>query len=66
MVAALARVAGPEAADLIRWQRDPAIEAMVAGWPSRIDAARAAALGLAADPDFTSIVRAYLAEAGGR
>jgi D-erythronate 2-dehydrogenase len=64
MVAALAAVAGPEVADLIEWRRDPVVEAMVVGWPAGVDAARAAALGLAADPDFASIVRAHLAETG--
>ncbi len=62
MVAALSVVAGPDAARLIDWIPDPAIAAIVAGWPARFETARAAALGLAADPDFTSIVRAYVSE----
>jgi nucleoside-diphosphate-sugar epimerase len=66
MVAALATVAGRPVADLIDWQRDPAVEAIVTGWPARVDAARAAALGLEPDQDFTSIVRAYLAETAER
>jgi D-erythronate 2-dehydrogenase len=64
MVAALAEVAGPDAAALIDWVPDPAVEAIVAGWPARFDAARARAIGLAPDPDFASIVRSYLAERG--
>jgi nucleoside-diphosphate-sugar epimerase len=64
MVAALAEVAGPEVADLIEWRRDPAVEAIVTGWPSRVEAARAAALGLVPEKDFVSIVRAYRAEVG--
>jgi D-erythronate 2-dehydrogenase len=66
MVAALAAVAGQQVADLIDWRRDPALETMVTGWPARVEAARAAALGLEADPDFTSIVRSYLAETARR
>jgi nucleoside-diphosphate-sugar epimerase len=64
MVAALAEVAGPEVAALVEWRRDPAVEVLVTGWPARVEAARAAGLGLVADQDFTTIVRAYLAEIG--
>jgi nucleoside-diphosphate-sugar epimerase len=62
MAATLARVAGPEVAALIDWIPDPDIARMVAGWPARVRADRAARLGLAADPDFDSIVRMHLAE----
>lgn len=65
MVAALAAVAGPEVADLIDFRPDPALEALVTGWPARVEAARAAGLGLEPDRDFTSIVRSYVAEVGG-
>jgi hypothetical protein len=41
---------------------DPQIQAMVATWPGRIAAARAAGLGLHPDPDFPAIIRAYLSE----
>ncbi|GAA5187175.1 SDR family oxidoreductase [Rugosimonospora acidiphila] len=60
MVAALAEVAGKRAADLIDWAPDPDIEAIVTSWPARFDTARAHRLGLAADPDFASIVRAFV------
>jgi nucleoside-diphosphate-sugar epimerase len=62
MVAALERVAGPEASALIDWVPDPAIERLVLSWPARVRADRAAALGLAADPDFESIIRLHIAE----
>jgi nucleoside-diphosphate-sugar epimerase len=62
MVEALSAVAGSDAASLIDWRPDPAIAAIVAGWPARFETARAAALGLSADPDFASIVRAYADE----
>ncbi len=63
MAAALTRVAGPQVSALIDWVPDPMISRMFATWPARIRADRAARLGLAPDPDFDSIIRAYLAEA---
>jgi hypothetical protein len=62
MVAALERAAGPQAAELIDWVPDPAVTAMVTGWPARIRADRARRLGLAPDPDFDSIIAMHLAE----
>lgn len=62
MAAALARVAGKEAAGLIDWTPDPAIANIVANWPAVIDAGRARGLGLLPDPDFDSIIAAYLSE----
>jgi nucleoside-diphosphate-sugar epimerase len=62
MAAALERVAGPEAAALIDWVPDPAVAAIVATWPARIRADRAARLGLTPDPDFDSVIRMHLAE----
>lgn len=60
MIAALGEVAGPEAAARIRRQPDPAIRAIVAGWPRNFDAARAAGLGFAADASFQDIIRAHI------
>ena len=62
MVAALERAAGPQAAGLIDWVPDPAVTAMVTGWPARIRADRARGLGLAPDPDFDSVIAMHLAE----
>src|SRR5215472_10083990 len=62
MTAALERVVGPEVAGLIDWVPDPAVARLVASWPARIRAGRAGRLGLAADPDFDSIIRMHLAE----
>jgi D-erythronate 2-dehydrogenase len=62
MVEALERVAGPAAAALIDWEPDAGIAAIVTSWPSRIDSARAVALGLRADAGFEAIVRAYVDE----
>jgi nucleoside-diphosphate-sugar epimerase len=60
MIAALERVGGQRAVDLIRHERDPAVEAIVASWPAAWDNRRAEALGLRPDPDFDAIVRAYI------
>ncbi len=62
MAAALEKVAGPAAAALIDWVVDPAVARIVTSWPSRIDAARARALGLLPDTDFETIVRDYVRE----
>jgi nucleoside-diphosphate-sugar epimerase len=62
MAAALTRVAGPRVSALIDWVPDPIITRMFATWPARIRADRAARLGLTADPDFDSVIRAYQAE----
>jgi nucleoside-diphosphate-sugar epimerase len=61
MVAALGRVAGPDAAALIDYVPDPAIAGIVAHWPARVRADRAARLGLSPDPDYDSVIRAYQA-----
>jgi D-erythronate 2-dehydrogenase len=59
-VAALERVAGKRATELIRWEFDPAVDRIVSSWPGTFDAARAQRLGFSADPDFESIIRAYI------
>jgi nucleoside-diphosphate-sugar epimerase len=61
MAAAMDRVAGYAASDLIDWTYDPAIAAIVASWPARVVAPRAHALGLRPDESFDDIVRDYLA-----
>jgi nucleoside-diphosphate-sugar epimerase len=60
MVDALEEVAGERVARRIRWQPDPMIQKVVAGWPASFDAKRARALGFEADRDFTEIVRAHI------
>jgi len=64
MATALERVAGPSVSALIDWAPDPVLTMMMAGWPARVKADRAARLGLTPDPDFDSIIRLHLAEAG--
>ena len=63
MVAALERAAGSAASALIDWVPDPAVAAIVTGWPARFRTSRAERLGLRSDPDFDSIIGAYLAQA---
>jgi nucleoside-diphosphate-sugar epimerase len=60
MVAALERVAGAEAVSRITFAPDPAIERIVKSWPGAWDVTRARALGLSADADFETIIRAYI------
>jgi nucleoside-diphosphate-sugar epimerase len=64
MVAALENVAGPEPVSRISFVPDPAVERIVNSWPAAWDVTRAKALGLSADADFESIVRAYIEETG--
>jgi nucleoside-diphosphate-sugar epimerase len=60
MVAALEKVAGPGPVSRISFQPDPAVERIVNSWPAAWDVTRANALGLSADADFESIIRAYI------
>src|SRR6185369_3006582 len=62
MAAALERVAGKAATQLLDWTPDPAILRLVKTWPGNVASARARALGLQADTDFEAIVRAYARE----
>jgi nucleoside-diphosphate-sugar epimerase len=64
MIDALARVAGREVAQRVRWQRDPRIEAIVRTWPTRFVTPRAQALGFRADPDIDTVIRDYIADEG--
>ncbi len=63
-IAALERVAGPEASALIRREPDETIRGIVAGWAPDVEASRARALGFRADASFDDIIRAHLAETG--
>jgi nucleoside-diphosphate-sugar epimerase len=62
MAAALERVAGKAATDLLDWTPDPAVLRLVKTWPGNVAYARARALGLEADTDFDSVVRDYIRE----
>jgi nucleoside-diphosphate-sugar epimerase len=60
MVDALEAVAGERVARRVKWQPDPVIQKIVAGWPAAFDARRARAMGFEADPDFAAIIRAHI------
>jgi D-erythronate 2-dehydrogenase len=61
-VAALRCIAGDAVADHVKWRLDPRIDRIVSTWPARFAPALGPALGMRADPDFDSIVRAYIAD----
>jgi nucleoside-diphosphate-sugar epimerase len=59
-IEALRRVAGDKAVALIRPQYDPAIAAMVGGWPRNFSASRALSLGFVAEKSFDEIIRVHI------
>ena len=59
-IAALARVAGDQVVARIRREPDAMIMRIVAGWPSRFDARRAAALGFKSESSFEEIIRIHI------
>jgi nucleoside-diphosphate-sugar epimerase len=59
-IEALRRVAGDNAARLIRREPDKAIAAIIAGWPRSFDARRAEALGFKAEKTFDEIIRVHI------
>lgn len=60
MLAALERVAGPKARALVKYQHDPVIAKIVAGWAYDFEPTRAEKLGFQPDADFDSIVKAHM------
>jgi D-erythronate 2-dehydrogenase len=64
MVAAMARVAGEDAARRVRWTPDERIRAIVRTWPARFETPRALGLGFRPDADFESVIRDYVADEG--
>lgn len=62
IVAALERIAGPAVSARIDWVPDAAVAAILASWPARFRADRAARLGLSPDPDFDSIITMHITE----
>ena len=61
-IEALKRIAGSKVAARIRREPDETIARIVAGWPQRFDARRAAALGFRAETSFDDIVRIHIDE----
>ena len=62
MVVALRKVAGDAVADRVKWIYDPVIDKIVATWPANFAPTLGPRLGMKADTDFESIVRAYIAD----
>lgn len=60
MAKALERVAGAQAAQRIRWERDPAIERIVNSWPGDFITTRADAMGFKRDAGFDDIIREHI------
>jgi D-erythronate 2-dehydrogenase len=61
-IASLRRIAGEGVAARIRRASDPLIARIVEGWPQRIEARRARALGFTAESSFDEIVRIHIDE----
>src|SRR5215471_17469813 len=61
-IESLTRIAGPKVAARIRRETDETTSRIVAGWPQRFDARRAAALGFRAEISFDDIVRIHIDE----
>jgi nucleoside-diphosphate-sugar epimerase len=62
MVAALRKVAGEAVADRVKWRFDPLVDRIVSTWPANFAPKLGPALGMRADADFESVVRAYIAD----
>lgn len=60
MTDTLRALAGDQVADLIDWQPDPHIKAIVDTWPARIDTSRAQSLGFAPADTGAELVTAYV------
>jgi D-erythronate 2-dehydrogenase len=62
MAAALRRAGGEAAYARIRWQPDPLIQAIVAGWPQGLATPRAEALGFGRDSGIDEVIAAFIAD----
>jgi D-erythronate 2-dehydrogenase len=62
MVNALRMVAGDAVARRVQWNYDAAIDRIVSTWPANFAPVLGPRLGMRADDDFESIVRAYMAD----
>jgi nucleoside-diphosphate-sugar epimerase len=65
-IEALRRVAGAEAAELIRREPDEVVARIVSGWPRSFDTRRADELGFTAETGFDEILRVHLEDELGR
>lgn len=60
MLAALRGYAGDSAVDLVRFEPDPKIEAIVGSWPHDFDTSTADALGFAVDSSLDALIDSYM------
>jgi len=60
MIDALKSVAGEAAAARVKWQIDPAIDRIVATWPTNFAPVLGPALGMRADQNFEAIIRQHI------
>jgi nucleoside-diphosphate-sugar epimerase len=65
MIDAMGRVAGRHTVDLVKFEPDARIQAIVKTWPVRFRTERAIAMGFRADDDFDSIVRDHVEDMKG-
>jgi nucleoside-diphosphate-sugar epimerase len=61
-IEALRRIAGDKVAARIRREPDALIMRIVAGWPQRLEAKRAMALGFRVESTFDEIIRVHIDE----
>lgn len=62
MVESMRRIAGDAPCNLITWERDPEIEAIVLKWVSHLTPAKALSLGFKSDESFDDNLRFFLEE----
>ncbi len=60
MIAAMTKVAGPEAEGRITWESDEAVSAIANGWPGHVKHDKALRLGFRADASFEDTVKWFL------
>jgi len=60
VIGALRAVGGDAVADRISWEPDPIVMKIVAGWPVKISARRAEAMGFEADSNLEEIIRLFI------
>jgi D-erythronate 2-dehydrogenase len=61
-IAALRKIGGDHAADLVSLKPDPAVVKLVSTWATRFETPRARAMGFVADTSFEGIVHSYVEE----
>ena len=59
-VAALERIAGKSVAARVRWEPDPLIKTIVAGWAARVSGARGLGMGFKADASIDEIIKLHI------